>query len=96
MNNSDIRRAEYRQTHFQIKRSGVECTMLDKIALILTVIGGINWGSVGIFGYDIVANLFGGSASLVSRIIYTVIAVASLWCLSFFFRSNDCGDHMEV
>lgn len=78
------------------RRSGAEGTMLDKIALLLTVIGGINWGSVGLFGYDIVANLFGGSASLVSRIIYTVIAIASLWCISFLFRDNNHDDHIEV
>lgn len=63
--------------------------MLDKICLVLTIIGAINWGSVGLFQFDIVAALFGGSASILSRIIYTVIALAGIWCISLLFRKED-------
>lgn len=64
-------------------------SILDKIALALTVIGGINWGLVGIFRFDLVAWICGGQASIVSRIIYTLVGVAALWCISLIFRSDD-------
>lgn len=75
--------------------------MLDKIALVLTIIGGINWGSIGLFQFDIVAWIFGGQGAIVSRIIYTIIALASIWCISLLFRSNDAvvaadSDHTEA
>lgn len=59
---------------------------MDTIALILSIIGCLNWGLVGIFEFDLVAWLFGGQYSLFSRLVYTVIAVAGLWCISFLFR----------
>ncbi|MBR6761921.1 MAG: DUF378 domain-containing protein [Oscillospiraceae bacterium] len=62
--------------------------MWDKLALILLVIGGINWGLVGIFELDLVAWLFGGAASLVSRVIYVLVALSAIWCISFLFRNN--------
>lgn len=62
--------------------------MLDKIALIITIIGAINWGSIGIFQFDLVAWLFGGQAAVVSRIVYTVVALAGIWCISLLFREN--------
>ncbi|MEE0928355.1 MAG: DUF378 domain-containing protein [Acutalibacteraceae bacterium] len=67
--------------------------MLDKICLILSILGSINWGLVGIFQFDLVAWLFGGQDALVSRIIYTVIALAGIWCISLLFRDN--GRHHE-
>ena len=69
--------------------------MIDRIALILAIIGGINWGSVGLFKFDLVAWICGGQTSLVSRIIYTIVGLASIWCISLLFReSNDSvGDH---
>lgn len=63
--------------------------MLDKIALALVIIGAINWGSIGIFQFDIVAWIFGGQGAVVSRVIYTLVALAGLWCISLFFRHND-------
>lgn len=60
--------------------------MLNKIALILTIIGGINWGLIGIFQLDAVAWLFGGSSSIFSRIIYTLVALGAVWCISLLFR----------
>ena len=69
--------------------------MLDKISLILLIIGGLNWGSVGIFQFDIVAWLCGGQTSIVSRIIYTLVALAAIWCISllFFFFSITHDEH---
>lgn len=63
--------------------------MLDTIALLLTIIGGINWLLVGVFQFDLVAWIFGGQAALVSRIIYTVIGAAALWCITLLFRPRD-------
>lgn len=60
--------------------------MLDKIALTLAIIGGLNWGSIGLFGFDLVAFLFGGQASVMSRIIYTLVGIAALWCITLLFR----------
>ena len=63
--------------------------MLDRLALILVIIGAINRGSIGLFQFDIVAWAFGGAASAVSRIIYTVVALAGIWCISLFFRDRE-------
>ncbi len=63
--------------------------MLDRIALILTIIGALNWGSIGLFRFDIVAWIFGGQDALVSRIVYTVVALAGIWCISLLFRERD-------
>lgn len=65
---------------------------MDTIALILSIIGCINWGLVGIFQLDAVAWLFGGSGSLFSRIVYTVIGLAGLWCISLLFRRRAHAD----
>ncbi len=63
--------------------------MLDRICLILVILGSINWGSVGIFQFDIVAWIFGGADALLARIIYTVIALAGIWCISLLFRPRN-------
>ena len=55
--------------------------MLDRICLILLIIGGLNWGSVGLFSFDLVAWIGGGADSIISRIIYTVVALAGVWCI---------------
>ncbi len=60
--------------------------ILDKIALILTIIGALNWGSIGIFGFDIVAFLFGGQLSILSRIIFALVGLAGIWCISLLFK----------
>ncbi len=65
--------------------------MLDKICLILVIIGSLNWGSVGLFQFDLVAWLFGGADSIISRIIYTVIALAGVWCVSLLFRETNAA-----
>ncbi len=61
---------------------------MDSIALILAIVGCVNWGLVGLLQFDLVAWLFGGSGSLFSRLVYTVVALAGLWCVSFLFRKN--------
>ena len=67
--------------------------MLDKIALTLLVIGGINWGSVGLFQFDIVAFLAGGQSGIISRIIYVIGGLSALWCISLLFRdTTEAGD----
>lgn len=58
---------------------------MDTFALILSIIGSINWGLVGIFKFDLVAWIFGGQTSAVSRIIYTIVGLAGIWCISFLF-----------
>ena len=63
--------------------------IVDKIALILTIIGAINWGSIGLFKFDSVSWIFGGQTAVVSRIIYTIVALAGLWCISLLFRTRE-------
>ncbi len=63
--------------------------MLDKTALLLTVVGALNWGSIGLFQFDIVAWIFGSQSALASRIIYTVIGLCGLWCISLLFRERN-------
>lgn len=63
---------------------------MDIISLILSIIGCLNWGLVGIFSFDLVAWLF-GPGSVISRILYTIIALAGLWTASFFFRRSNLG-----
>ena len=60
--------------------------IIDKLALILTIIGALNWGSIGLFQFDIVAWICGGPATLFARVIYTLVALAGIWCISLLFR----------
>ena len=64
-------------------------TLLDRTSLVLNIIGGINWLLVGLFRFDLVAYLFGGQAATVSRVIYTVVGIAALWCISLLFRPRE-------
>lgn len=70
-------------------RKGVDSMVIDRIALILAIIGALNWGSIGIFGFDIVAYICGGQLSTVSRVIFTLVGIAGLWCVSLLFRQRD-------
>ena len=63
--------------------------MIDTVSLLLTIIGGINWLLVGVFQFDLVAWIFGGQAALLSRIIYTVIGAAALWCITLLVRGKE-------
>ncbi len=62
---------------------------MDTVSLVLAIIGAINWGLMGLFRFDLVAWIFGGQAAVISRVIYTVIGLAGLWCISLLFRR--CG-----
>ena len=59
---------------------------MDTIALILSIIGSLNWGLVGLFKFDLVAWLFGGQDAIISRIVYTLVGIAGLWCITLLFR----------
>lgn len=63
--------------------------MLDKISLVLVIIGAINWASIGVFQFDFVAYLFGGQAAVVSRIVYTLVGAAGLWCITMLFGERE-------
>ncbi len=62
--------------------------MLDNIALVLVIVGALNWGSIGLFGVDIVGTIFGGQLALVSRIIYAVVGLAGLWSITMLFKDK--------
>ena len=63
--------------------------IVDKIALIVAIVGALNWGAIGLFSFDIVAWISGGPATILARIIYTVVALAGIWCISLLFRTNE-------
>ena len=62
---------------------------MDRVSLVLVIIGAINWGLISLFQFDLVAYLFGGQGALVSRIIYGLVALAGLWCISLLFRERN-------
>ena len=62
--------------------------MLDRTSLVITILGAINWLLVGLFQFDLVAYLCGGQAAVVSRVIYTIVDIAGLWCISLLFRER--------
>lgn len=63
--------------------------IVDRLALALAIIGGLNWGLIGLFRLDLVAFLFGGQTALLSRIVYTLVGLAAIWCISLLFRNDD-------
>jgi len=65
-----------------------EIRMWDKLALILVIVGALNWGLVGIFSFDLVAWICGGSTTWLARIIFAVVGLAGLWCISLLFRED--------
>ena len=69
--------------------------VINKIALALIIIGALNWGLVGLFTFDLVAWICGGQSSLLSRIIYTVVGLAGIWCISLIFRARDSFEQIE-
>ena len=62
---------------------------MDRVSLVLVIIGAINWGLISLFQFYLVAYLFGGQSALVSRIIYGLVALAGLWCISLLFRRRE-------
>ncbi len=63
--------------------------LMDRIALLLVIIGALNWGGIGLFQFDLVAWIGGGQDAILSRIIYTVVALAGIWCVSLLFRERE-------
>ena len=63
--------------------------LINKIALIIAIIGALNWGLVGLFSFDLVAWIAGGSGALLARIIYVAVALAGIWCISMLFHEDD-------
>ncbi|SES73971.1 hypothetical protein SAMN05660297_00459 [Natronincola peptidivorans] len=61
---------------------------MDRLALILVIVGALNWGLIGLFQFDLVASLFGGQASLLSRAVYTLVGIAGVYCISLLFRER--------
>ena len=66
---------------------------LDKLALVLDIIGALNWGGTGLFGLDPAAFLCGGQLAMLSRIIYALVGLAGLWCITLLFRSGEEQGH---
>jgi uncharacterized membrane protein YuzA (DUF378 family) len=64
-------------------------TIINKIALILVIIGALNWGLVGLFTFDLVAWICGGATTMLARIIYTLVGLAGIWCISLLFMNDD-------
>jgi len=64
-------------------------SVVNKIALVIAIIGTLNWGSVGLFSFDAVAWIAGGATTLLARIIYIVVALAGLWCITLLFRDEE-------
>lgn len=62
---------------------------MDRIALLLVIVGALNWGLIGLFRFDLVATLFGGQASVLSRIVYSLVGVAGAYSISFLFRERE-------
>ena len=63
--------------------------IIDRIALILAIIGALNWGGIGLFGFDTVAWICGGQLNAVARVIYTIVGLAGIWCISLLFRKRE-------
>ncbi|MDR0395810.1 MAG: DUF378 domain-containing protein [Oscillospiraceae bacterium] len=62
---------------------------MDRFSLLLVILGAINWGLIAIFQFDLIGYLFGGQGAVISRVIYGLIALAGLWCVSLLFRDHD-------
>ena len=63
-------------------------TTIDNISLVLVIIGALNWGSIGLFGFDFVGAIFGGQMSVMSRIIFTLVGIAGLWSITLLFKEK--------
>jgi uncharacterized membrane protein YuzA (DUF378 family) len=62
--------------------------LIDRIALLLTVVGGVNWGLIGLFRFDLVSYLAGGQGSTLCRAIFALIGLSAVWCVSLLFRDR--------
>lgn len=80
--------------HESIKRRSSKMRTFQKFALTLVIIGAINWGLIGFFNFDLVAAIFGGQGTLLARIVYSLVGLSGLVCLSILFRDWD-EEHQE-
>lgn len=69
--------------------------MMDRLSLVLVIIGAINWGLIGLFQFDLIAFLFGGQAALISRVLYTIVGAAGLWSISMLFPGREREDRVS-
>jgi uncharacterized membrane protein YuzA (DUF378 family) len=76
-------------------RKELTVMVIDRIALVLAIIGALNWGSIGLFGFDVVAWICGGQGALLSRIIYTIVALSGIWLISLVFRTKENVERIE-
>lgn len=83
---------EYQHT-LSVGTNGGFIMVIDKIALVLVIIGALNWGGIGLFGFDTVAFLCGGQMALLSRIIYALVGLAGLWSITMLFHPNEESGH---
>ena len=67
---------------------------MDRLSLLLVIIGAVNWGLIGLFQFGLVAFLFGGQASLIARVIYTLVGAAGVWSISMLFTSRAARNEM--
>ena len=65
----------------------------NKVSLVLVIIGAINWLLIGVFGYDLVGAVFGGQMAIMSRVVFTLVGLAGLWCISLLFAHNRAVSH---
>jgi uncharacterized membrane protein YuzA (DUF378 family) len=75
--------------HTTLKLEKKELKFMDRVSLLLVILGAINWGLIALFQFDLVSYLFGGQAATVSRILYGIIGLAGLWCISLLFRDRE-------
>jgi len=69
---------------------------MDNLSLILVIIGALNWGSIGLFGVDLVGSLFGGQLALIPRIIFSVVGLAGLWSITLLFKDKIPAKHDDM
>ena len=77
-------------------RLNMNMMIFNKIALVIAIIGTLNWGLVGLFSFDLVAWICGGATAILARIIYTIIALAGIWCISLLFMDNEEAEHTHA
>lgn len=68
---------------------------MDRLALLLVIIGALNWGLIGLLQFDLVASIFGGQGALLSRIIYSLVGLAGIYCITLLFRDRTKDDVRE-
>jgi len=69
--------------------------LLDRLSLVFVIVGALNWMLVGLFRFDAVAWLFGGQTAVISRILYSLVGIAGLWCVTLLFRGRNTAHALE-